>query len=252
VVHTYLDPAACQDVREQFGDAALNGDGSTAKQVAADYRTTIFNADGGLRAIEFPAETTDDVNDLLQADKDEITALDAFATVSDDAMLDQYAAIMVQDDDRVVQIEVLDSDLGHYVDDHLLAIQTYDDPLRAAAFTLEGSFVELNDYSADLTKQEAAALVDADALTEFGQAVDQIPIAPPDQVSDDETALATAFQALVTTVKAAEQNVATDTAGKVHTGYVALANAVNTLDSDLGKAMTTASAPDHGCVATTG
>lgn len=193
------------------------------------------------------------MNDLLQADKDEIAALDVFATAPDDAILDPYAAIMVQDDDRAAQIEVLEDDLGHYVrDDDLLTIQIYDDPLRAAAFTLEGSFVELNDYSTDLTQQEAAALADAGALTDFGKALDQISIAPPNQVKDDETGLATAFQALMATLTAAEQSVSSDTAGKVHSDYLALADAVNTLDTDLGKAMASASAPDHGCVATTG
>ena len=59
------------------------GDLPSLQSATRDFRTAVYNADKALRAIDFPDSARTDVNALLQADSDEIAALDKAASAPD-------------------------------------------------------------------------------------------------------------------------------------------------------------------------
>lgn len=252
VIRTYLDPAICQDVRDHFLNAVADGSTSNAHQIAADYRTTLYNADAGFRTIQFPDSARSDENDLLQQDKDEIAELDAFASLAADKLAVPAYKIVADDDVRAVRVEELVGDLGHPVTDDLLPIQWYDDDLLLAFATLSASFVQLDSYSSDLVQQEGAALVDGQYVSTFQHALDGISISPPSNAQAHANQLVAASRALAAELSTDKHAADSRAAGRVKSLYNALVNAATALDNQLASDMKTASAPDHGCTGTTG
>jgi hypothetical protein len=252
VTRAYLDPTICQDVRGQFLTAVADGAASNAHQIAGDYRTTLFNADAGIRTIQFPDSARSDVNDLLQADKDEIAELDAFASLAADKLAVPAYKIVADDDVRAARMEELAGDLGHPVTDDRLPIQWYDDDLLSAFATLDVSFVQLDDYSTDLVQQEGAALVDGQYVSTFQHALGGISISPPADAQAHANQVVAASRALAAELSTDEQAADSGAAGRVKSQYKALVNAATALDNQLTSDMKTAAAPDHGCTGTTG
>lgn len=250
-----LDPQICQDILGRLSDAAESSKLTDAHEAAAGYRTALYNLDTAIRKIDFPATVRSAVNDDLQADRVEIADLDGFASVTAagaDATI-ALGQIFVDDDDQVGDGERLAAALGHPVTDGRLPIKLADDQLILANFTLRTDFAgpqSADQKATDLASKRAAAASEAKAFAQFVAAVGKIDF--PAAAGSPVAELTTASQS----VTAAVQNNQSATTGSqladITGPYTHVADAVRSLDAELGSQLNAATEPDHGCTNLTG
>jgi hypothetical protein len=87
-----------QDIRAR-NLAAVKGD-------FGSYRDTVFEFDGQVRKIKFPASMQEDVNHLLEADRTEIADLDAVSSANGFSQLQKLLTSRLQSDDNALSAAV--------------------------------------------------------------------------------------------------------------------------------------------------